>query len=108
MSEVIVPFHIPVGAGGLLGVTKVRPQQGFTKGEIELTVLSGGPVFLFEEELDATAATPRTNGSLGDGSVNFDLGATTNAKGRICKESFPSIMTLAAAPDTIGFIRFKG
>jgi hypothetical protein len=104
--DLIVPFIIPAPGGNPIGKVQVRPQQGMTKGEIQLVVISGGPVFLMEGDVDAQAALDRTAGANGR-NVDFDLASTINEPTCVSKENFESLITLVASVATVGYIRYR-
>lgn len=106
MSQIIAPFYIPPKGVNPMGIARIRPQQGMSKGEIKLVVLTGGPVFLFEAEVGAQEAYDRTHGFNGR-DVDFDLGASLTVITETLTEAFPSMMTVASDAETVGFVQFR-
>lgn len=103
MPQIITPFYIPAGGA----TDQVRPQQGMTKGKIKLVCITGGPVFMFEDDVSPATAARRVTGAANGNEVDFDLAATATGTSEVLKEDFPSLMTLYSAAETVGFVQFS-
>jgi hypothetical protein len=100
MSEFVLPFHVPAPVGGQGNVTSIR-EEGINAGEaeIELVVLSGGPVFLWQGRETRDVAQ---SGATQD-PQDYDLAATAAliTRARLGVGTY----TVWAAQETYGFIK---
>ena len=95
--ELVEPILIPANEA-----KKVRPQSSF-RGQLELKVTIGGPIYLFRGEKSADEAIRAV--SVAD-NLDFALGATVFEHGRINVEENLGIITVFAAIDSVGYIRY--
>jgi hypothetical protein len=107
MSEAIIPFYIPAPAVGDTGIIRINdPAVNTQDNELEVTVISGGPVFGWTggvSPADAKAGThPADNNN-----VEFDFAANIFHCSYFEVGSIGS-MTLCSDNETIGYLRIKG
>lgn len=96
--EFFKPFHVAANA-----MKRIRAQAD-GPGKLELQVVTGGPVFLWRGERSLGACV--SGATTAD--VDFDLAAAATGKSEITLESGIGMLTVWAAAETVGFLRFCG
>lgn len=94
------PFYIPAGTGQGAAI-QLRGPTALINGELELNVISGGPVFLWRGRLETAAAYGITHGAT---DPDFDCAASAAGSGHCQVEGGLELITLHSDVESIGYI----
>lgn len=109
-TEFIEPFYIPSSTPGTGARAVIKPQTEI-HGELDLVVVSGGPVFLIKGKHSVSYMYTRTHPPVpADGEqpqIDFDLAACLGMVATMRHEPDMGIFTLSSDSESVGYIRFR-
>ena len=101
-NELIQSFYLPApGVAEEMSVMQLDPAPD-NADQLELVVISGGPVFMFDGRVDGAKAYRRTRGI---DTTDFDLASNGNARSAMGIRQRYGSFTVAADVETIGYVR---
>lgn len=102
MDNQVIPFHIPAGAAV---VKRTIRNDGRVK--LSLHAVTGGPVFMFREAIDAATAAQKSTGG-NDDSADFELAASATGEACAVFDNGIGQVTLFSTVETVGYLKVEG
>lgn len=101
VASTYIPFFVPAGAA-----VRVDTAGMDGAGELKLDIITGGPAFLWFGRIEAAQAVRKTTPASNQNGVEFDMACSAVSDATRCVDAGPSMVTVFASADTIGYLQF--